>query len=91
MAETLYTLPKRWADLIDTAKWGINSPFESDNMSLLDMCETIDEEFDHPLEQWERDENISVEEFHFLEIDDWMAVAMYSNSRTKHLVEVIEW
>lgn len=87
----LYKLPKRIADLVLEAPWGINSPFESDYRSLNDMMDTIDEEFDYPFIDWEHDKNISDKEFEELESVDPMAIAFYANESTRHLVEVTEW
>ena len=91
MTETLYTLPKRLADLIDTAEWGINSPFDSDYRSLIDMQDTIAEDFDDPFGKWELDESTSDEEYEAIENVEPMAMAFYSNAKTKHLVEVIDY
>lgn len=91
MTETLYTLPKRLADLLDTAEWGINSPFESYYRSLSDMQDSIAEDFDDPFGRWEQDMSISDEEYEAIDSVDPMAMAFYANAKTKHLVEVINY
>lgn len=88
---TIYKLPRRIAEKLIPIKYGINSPFESDYRSLSDMMDYIYDELGPFMDDWEQDESISNEEFHFLEDFDYMAVAFYYNKDTRHLVELTDW